>query len=216
MKAGYEFWKDKTINCLGDSITFGAGNDGCSWVDYLGELLPEANIRKYGVCGSTLSLFQERDDAFVQRFRQMEMDYDLCIIYGGVNDFNHSLPLGKLGDTEADSFYGALELLIRTLLAARPEGELMFITPMKTRDFKGYPHWDTENADGHRLVDYRDAVLAVCQKYSIPVLDFFSMSGITADVPEMKVCIQPDGLHPNQAGYQQMTRKIYQFITNVM
>lgn len=216
IQTGYEYWNGKKINCLGDSITFGAGNDGHSWADELAELFPESEIRKYGICGSTLSRFEERSDAFVERYHEMEMDYDLCIVYGGVNDYNHALPLGEIGDHGPDSFYGALDLLITELLAARPEGEVMFITPMKTRDFKDYPHWNTENAAGYRLKAYRDAIVEVCMQYSIPVLDLFSMSGITADIPEMKQLIQPDGLHPSRLGYLRMARKIYNFIVNIL
>lgn len=216
MKTGYEYWKDKKINCLGDSITFGHGDNGVSWVDHLRELMPEADIRKYGVCGSTVSIFSERDDSFVERMPQMQMDYDLCIVYGGVNDYNHSLPLGTIESRGTDTFYGAVRYLAEQLLAGNPKGELFFITPMKTRDFKGYPHWNAGNEGGWKLIDYRNAIMDVCREYSIPVLDFFSTSGITADIPEMKAYIQPDGLHPSRAGYERMTRKIYNFIVNTL
>lgn len=210
------YWKDKKINCLGDSITHGANNNGVSWVDKLAGLMPETTIVKYGVSGSTVSDTGDQTHAFVRRFADMDMDYDCTIIFGGVNDFNHAHPIGSLNDRTPDTFIGALWLIVTGLLNRCPDGELMFITPMKSRDFKGYPHWSTRNDAGYTLADYCAAIKAVAASYSIPVLDLFTSSGITPDIEVVKERYLSDGLHPTDAGYARIARKIASFIENVL
>lgn len=209
---GMDYWRGKKINCLGDSITYGDQNGGISWVDMIGDMIPFGTIRKYGVCGSTVCVFPERDDSLVERFRNMDMDYDLTIIFGGINDFNHSLPLGTMGDCGEDTFYGALRVMVTELLRRQPKGRLMFITPMKGKGFKTYPHWPEKNEAGYCLKDYRAAIFETAEYFSIPVLDLFSMSGITPDIDEAKACWQADGLHPTAAGYEQIARRVAGFI----
>lgn len=210
---GFHYWKDRTVNCLGDSITYGDEKDGGSWVELLAGSIPFRTVRKYGVSGSTITISPERNDSFYERYAQMEQDYDLTIIFGGINDFNRSLPLGQFGNQGGVTFYGALNEMIAGLLTLNPDGELMCITPMKAWfSQKDYPHWDSRNAEGHRLVDYRNAIIMVAGYYSVPVLDLFSFSGISPDCDGVKELYLSDGLHPTRAGYQRIARKIAAFI----
>ncbi|MDO4326829.1 MAG: SGNH/GDSL hydrolase family protein [bacterium] len=216
LPVGTAYFEGKIINCLGDSITQGVGNDNHSWVSMLEELLPVKKINNYGISGTTVSLFPEKGKEFVSRFRDMDKDADVIIVFGGINDFNHSLPLGTMESEGEDSFYGAVKTIVRGLLEQYPLADIMFITPMKAFGFKDYPHWNTLNADGHRLVDYRNAILEVCNYYSIPVLDLFSQSNLTPDIPACKEKLLCDGLHPSRLGYERMTRKIYNFLVNTL
>ena len=212
MDFGLGYWKGKKINCLGDSITWGDGNEGVSWVDYLKEAMPETDIVKYGVCGSTVCVGNDRDDSFIERMGSMDMDYDVCVIFGGVNDFNQGKPLGGKKDRETDTLYGAYRSMVEYLLGKNPKGELVCLTPMRVRDFLDFPHWNTENKAGKRLIDYRQVILEIAGEYSVPVLDLFLESGISGDIPELKEYIQKDGLHPTNEGYLRLTRKIYRFL----
>lgn len=204
---------DKVINCLGDSITYGANNNGISWADMLKQQIPSQTIKKYGVCGSTISLSAKRHDSFYERYKEMDMNYDLTILFGGVNDFNHSLILGQMGDRDGRTFYGALNHIIVDLLQINPIGELMCITPLKCScEYKGYFHWNAKNECGHQLIDYRNAILEVAGFYSVPVLDLFSTSGITPDCAMVREKYLSDGLHPTNIGYERIARRVASFI----
>ena len=209
MKFGYEYWKDKKINCLGDSITCGAGNDGYGWVEFLKEAFPQADIRRHAVSGSTVAICSRRKEApFVERFKEMDKDADLTILFGGINDFINSVPLGERGNGQLDSFCGALEHIIVSLQKQNPKGQILLISPMRVNQFKEYPSWYETNGDGHVLKDYRDALLEIAEYYAVPVLDFYSESQINAETAEMRRDILPDGLHPNAEGHERMARKI--------
>lgn len=211
---GREYWHGKCVNCLGDSITFGVNNDGVSWADMLAELIPFRAVRKYGVCGSTISRYAGRNDSFCERYAGMTSDYDLLILFGGVNDFNHSLPLGNMESREQNMFYGALHEIITGLFLKQPTSEILCVTPIKSFCIeKGYPHWNKKNEAGYKLVDYRNAIIDIAEYYSIPVLDLFMTSGMTPDHEAIKQIYLSDGLHPTKEGYQRIARKIAAFIS---
>lgn len=202
----------KVIHCLGDSITQGVGDGDQGWVSLLKTMLPDTIIRNYGISGTTISSFPEKGQEFVFRYRDMEPGADVVIVFGGINDYNHSLPLGDLHSEGPDTFYGALKILVPGLIEKYPLADLMFITPIKASGFKGYPHWNAGNEDGHTLKDYRDAIVNVCSYYAVPVLDLFHVSGLGPDIPCAKELLLPDGLHPSPLGYQRVVRKIYNFL----
>ena len=61
------------------------------------------------------------------------------------------------------------------------------------------PAWNVKNALGKTLTDYRNAILEVCDYYSIPVLDLYSKSGFTTGLIGSEVqLLFPDKLHPNE------------------
>ena len=61
------------------------------------------------------------------------------------------------------------------------------------------PAWNVKNTLGKTLTDYRNAILEVCDYYSIPVLDLYSQSGFTTGLIESEVqLLFPDKLHPNE------------------
>lgn len=212
LETGAKRYEGKIIHCLGDSITQGVGDNNLGWVSHLQQMLPNTTIRNYGIAGTTITQFEERGQEFVFRFQDMEPDADVIIVFGGINDYNHGLPLGSADSHGPDTFYGALKLIVSGLIEKYPLADIMFITPMKACGFKGYPHWNTANSDGKKLVEYRNAILRICESYSVPVLDLFSVSGLTPDIPSAKALLLSDGLHPSPLGYEKVTRKIYNFL----
>lgn len=209
---GAERFAGKVINCLGDSITSDYSEDNSSWVQMIADSLPIKRINNYGIAGTTIAYDGDREDCFVNRFKDMDKDADVVMVYGGINDFNHSLPLGDPGSEDKSEFYGALNIICRTLVMDYPTADIFFITPMHAFGFKDYPHWNTENKSKLKLRAYRDAIINACGMYSIPVLDLYSMSGITPDIEENKTALLPDGLHPNKEGRCRLARKILNFM----
>ena len=65
-----------------------------------------------------------------------------------------------------------------------------------------YDH--VKNGRNCTLKDYVDAIKDVCGRYSIPVIDLYSISGLHPSIPAHKSTYMPDGLHPNKAGHAKM------------
>ena len=216
-------WYNKKIGCLGDSITFGAG--GTSWVTRLKELTGCKYAINYGVSGTTIET-NGTGQSFVERYTNMANDLDLICVWGGVNDHHWTgtagRPFGNINSptTETNSFYGALKNLCEGLINKYPGKTIMFITPMKNRGYvaggKTCCAWNEPNEIGKTLTDYRNAIIEVCDYYSIPVLDLYSCSGISPMVNSQVNELMPDHLHPNTKGnLDVLAPKIASFMNNL-
>lgn len=217
MKIGYEYWCDKKIVCLGDSITCGVGNDGYGWVEFLKEIFPKAQITKYAVDGSTIAVSPRRPETpFVEQIKEISPDYDLCIMLGGINDFINSVPMGERGNGDRHTFCGAVEEIIRSLQRKNPQGQLLLMTPMRVHQFRDFPSWQDKNDEGYQLKDYHAALLEMAEYYCVPVLDLYRLGHINGETPEMKAALLPDGIHPSAEGHRRIARKAAQFLTTYL
>ena len=204
LSSQFKRWSGKKVNCLGDSITYGAG--GTSWTNFIGNLIGASEVRNYGVNGSSIQ-DDGKNQGFINRYSNMDNDADLIIVWGGVNDHHwrtsNEYTFGDMNSTSNKTFYGALKNLCSGLKEKYVGKSILFITPMKN---KGYmagstecPAWNVRNGLGKTLTDYRNAIIEVCDYFSIPVLDLYSLSGFTTGLIESETeLLFPDKLHPNE------------------
>ena len=204
LSSQFKRWSGKKVNCLGDSITYGAG--GKSWTYFIGDLIGASEVRNYGVSGSSIQ-DDGRKQGFINRYSNMSNDADLIIVWGGVNDHHwrtsSDYSFGDMNSTSNKTFYGALKNLCVGLKEKYKGKSILFITPMKNTGYMSgsneCPSWNVKNTLGKTLTDYRNAILEVCDYYSIPVLDLYSESGFTTGLIESEVqLLFPDKLHPNE------------------
>ena len=79
---------------------------------------------------------------------------------------------------------------------------------------------ETRNTgDGYKkpsrtLKGYVDAIREVAEKYSLPVLDLYSNSGIYPENEISRETWTADGLHPNDAGYKKIAGMVKKFLEN--
>lgn len=207
--------KDKKVTIIGDSITYGYDGTDASlvakpypWIiqDLLG--IPVYN---YGMSGSTIGgggSSAPVTGSTPMNIRYADMVYaDYVLVLGGVNDYTASIvPLGEKGDTTNQTFYGALKILIEGLITKYPTSRIGFMTPLRKQG-------DTNpNLEGFTLKQYRDAIIDMCQDYSIPVLDLYMVGGCHPEIETWRTQNLPDGLHPNQAYYDKLAIQIARFI----
>lgn len=213
---------NKTVCFLGDSITYGhsaSAPEKC-YVSLFAAAHPEASVLNFGISGTCIAkhYFPKKGmdrKNFITRLAEMPEHADLICVFGGTNDYGHGdAPMGKFGDTESDTFYGALYALSLALINKYPTARIVYFTPLH-RDYKG----DTGvavRADGEWVLDdYVKAIKENAAYFALPVLDLNAISGFQPHVPIIRECYTADGLHPNDAGYERLFRIVDNFIKNL-
>lgn len=208
-----QWFRGSKMNALGDSLTHGditgAGTDGIPWTSYMTELAGLTICRNYGENGRQIA----GTGGMADRFADMDNDADIVCVFGGINDFCRGIPLGAIEDTGISTFYGALNVLSKGLYAKFPNSEIFFITPPKCKSsLHGWESF-TPNSANLILKDYRDAIITMADKYSMPVLDLYSMCGMSCYLDSGKY--RPDGLHFTNAGYEKIAYRITSFINRL-
>jgi len=198
--------KGKKLNYLGDSITYGGAYT--PFTTYLTNVY-DCIARNYGIAGSTIQYDADRNPMSV-RYADMDDDAEIVACMGGTNDYWNNLPLGQMGDTTYNTYYGALDVLIQGMIAKYPTAFFYMVTP---------PHgYNGGNFDGEAksnagsMQDIANAVKEVSAKYGVPVLDVFNEGGLYPKIQEQYDAYYADGVHLNNAGQQKLAQMHYKFI----
>lgn len=206
------------VNFLGDSITEGYGTTAPDKIFHA--LLAKKygfEARNYGIGGTRIAKQREEKalnfegTEFSERYKTMDADADLVVVFGGTNDYGHGdAMLGTFSDKTKDTFYGALHVLMRGLIEKYPESNIVFMTPIhRSEEIVS----DCKPAGSPALSEYVKAIKEVAEYYSLPVIDLWAVSGIQPCVPIIKEKYCPDGLHPNDAGHAKMAEVIGNYLS---
>lgn len=222
---GLPLVKYHNINVLGDSITAGTGarTPDKAYPVVLSKLTG-ANVNNYGLgCSRITDIVSDNSNpgSFIDRMYEMDKNADLVIVFGGTNDFWYGdCPIGNRTDTGVNTFYGALNTMIPYLKNAHAGADIVFVVPYQQSkdadETRPYQRSTNGNFGTGTLNQYRIAMLDRCEYYGIPVLDLYMDYDLNTidNVEALKkygnyLC---DGCHLNDAGYNLLARKIYQFI----
>lgn len=208
----------KKVVFLGDSITQGVGAtspEQC-YVSLFQAQYPDAEIYNCGISATRYAnqTGVPEDDGinlcrFTARVENLPENADLVVVFGGTNDHAHgNAPLGEMGDRDDSTFYGAAYTLYSRLVERYPRGEFLIVTPLHRVGE------DDLNAQGARLEDYVIAIRRTAELFALPVLDLYAVGGINPRMGEHQMIYMPDGIHPNDAGYEKVYRRIDAFIRN--
>lgn len=116
------------------------------------------------------------------------------------------------------TFCGAMHTICKYLCENYKNKDIFFITPIKryqpgTWDCK-YP--EDKNSLGLTLKDYSDAIMEICSYYSIPVIDFYSISGLNPHI-DTSLFGDTDGkaVHPNLEGHKRMASLVVAYLQSL-
>ncbi len=213
--------KGKIINFLGDSITEGAGISAQNkhFFDVLKSRCELLEVRNYGISGTRIARQRSVsgnprwDLDFCSRVEKMNENADIVVIFGGTNDFGHGdAPLGQMSDRTEYTFYGALHVLITSVIEKFPKSTVVFMTPLHRCNEDNMKGDGYKSEDVATLKTYVDIIKEVTEYYSIPTLDLFSISGIQPKIDKIKELYCPDGLHPNDEGHKIIASRLEGFL----
>ena len=204
--------KGKTINFLGDSITYGHGleREEFRFSDILKKkfLLEAAN--NYGISGTRIAkklnpnpdAFEDEFD-FCSRLGKMDESADIIIVFGGVNDYQHGdAPMGEFSDNTPETFCGAVHFLYSNLKKKYPNAKIVVVTPLHmlgdTKKGGRYP----EIKEPLILEDYVDVIKETARFYEFQIFDLFSYTELNPNNSDVRLKYMPDGIHPNAEGHK--------------
>ena len=145
----------------------------------------------------------------VDNLPNLPKDGALYCFEGGINDYWTNVTLGEYDPYDYNSVLdtstvcGALETIFRYTMEHMQGKPVCFVITHKIQK-TAY----AKNANGDTFQDYHDAMVGICEKYSIPYYDAFLYSGLngwnkthserflTANTEG-----KGDGCHPNEEGY---------------
>ena len=206
-------WAGKSVVFVGDSISAGTGTTK-TYCEYLEESMGFGKVTVMGVpgsCMSTTSDYGTGRSPLINRWENIP-DADLIVVFMGTNDYGHETPLGSISDSGDVSFYGALNTIVPGIISAHPDSRVVFMTPLHRYGAgssallgEKFTYDYLPNGRGHSLDDYVEAIKAVCERWSVPVIDLYAESGIHPAIADQKADYMPDGIHPNAAGHEKIS-----------
>ena len=204
-------FKNKIANFLGDSQTEKNQHKTKIYYDWVKEILGLSKTNNYGIGGTTIAKKNASDNtAMCVRYANMDNNADLICVMGGVNDRWFNNQLGNFGDTDPITFYGGMETLCNGLLTKYPGKTIIFITPTEQNNAA----CNNANKTGYTATDFANAMKRVCAKYSIPVFDANTCSGIYPINEANGRIYTTDKLHLNNKGHEVIGTKLSKFILN--
>lgn len=195
----------KKINIIGDSYVANHLQDvSLTWHSKLASKY-HMEYRNYGINGNGL-VANATGTPVVSRYSEMENDADYIIVIGGKNDYNKQISL--------DDFKNGLSLLCKGLVNKYVGKQICFFTPWRVpQDVLE----ELGNGGTIPLTDYCDAIVEVCNKYSIPVFDTKDSGIYTFDSTFRTNYFQGanDISHLNGNGHDLMLRKAESYIESL-
>jgi len=205
-------WTGKIWNVIGDSITEHNDKTTKNYQDYIASKI-SCTVNNYGLSGTGWFTPWGGNAAFYNRLVALASNADLITVFGGTNDWGETgktLVLGSFGDTDpALTFYGAVDYTIRQLVTMFPTKTIAVFTPIPRNN-----SWGTSST-GVTLEQITDAIIKVCARYSVPVLDLYRKGNVYAWDANYRTYALPDGLHPNDNGHVTLADKILDFLNSL-
>lgn len=189
--------KVKTIACIGDSITFGAGaGAGERWSDRLQQVFgPFYKVENYGISARTM--LKKGDNPFQKEAnytKALDAKADIYIIALGTNDSKpQNWKFKKEFESDCRSY-------IRDIRKSNPKAEIYF--------FQAVPVNKQSTSINDAIVrhEINPTIAKVAASEKCKVVDLYSpLLG--------KFNLIPDAVHPNGAGHVIMTGAIYKALT---
>lgn len=119
---------------------------------------------------------------------------------------------GKGPEGLKETFYDAMHTMCRYLKNAYKNKDIFICTPVQRVQHVGESNgtWDCvfpedKNNEGYTIVDYRNAIMEVCEYYSIPCIDLYALSGLNPHIdPDMFADQDGKHTHPTVEGHKRL------------
>jgi len=195
--------KGKKVLVLGDSISADAYGSYAKWVTMLIEdgFFPSDTVNSSQHATGFVARYNNLENDFISRIESVEDcdTYDFVVVFGGINDYIRSIPLGESGGDILTAFVPAVDHFFSYLVSNFINARIVVFTPLHTSAW-----W--ENSAGNMQEVYSDYIKSVAKKYHLPILNLSDESGFHPEVSAFRErwTLLPegydltDGVHPTE------------------
>lgn len=201
---------------FGDSITYGAWDKECGWVQRLREVLDKKTMSSHGkfyyivynmgISGDTTEDLLKRFE-FETKQRKKDTEENVILFAIGINDsqFIHSKKAFKV---PSYNFKINVEKLIK--MAKKYSSKIAFIGLTPVEEVKTTPIlWDKNKSYTNKHIQrYNEIVKNSCKQNKVPFIEIFD-DWIKTDYKKLLY----DGLHPNSKGHQRIFEAVRNYLT---
>lgn len=195
---------DKKILVIGDSISTDYYGNYEKWVTKLCNkgFFNASNVTNDSIHATGfVARYGTAENDFISRIKAVENpdEYDLVIIFGGVNDYIQNIPMGESDGDITTNFKPAVNHFFEYLMNTFAEARICVLSPLRTN-----ATWT--NSVGEYVQAYAEYIQEVAKSYCLPVLNLTDESGFCPYVTAFreKWTLIPegydvtDGVHPTE------------------
>lgn len=205
---------------IGDSITEVNFRASKNYHAYVAEDVGGMTVYNYGTSGSG---FWNRSDVA----NTITQDPDYVTVFWGANDLIRApKTLGTRDSTGTDSLGGLMNTAISALISKFYNKKFAVFTLLPRDNYNNVTNAvavdESGVSQGYTATQVADLTIAVCEKYSIPVLDLYRESNLYPWISEANTLYfkadsepSPDGLHPNALGQRVIADKVKVFLESL-
>lgn len=225
-------WEGKRVGVLGDSMSDPRVKvTSLRFYNYLDSLLGTESV-PYARNGHQFAQLLQLSEKMAEEEGD---NLDAIFIWCGTNDYNASRPIGEFFTEESvevnadgnhvmrnhrvpvmsdSTFCGSVNLVLSYLKEHFPTQQIVIFTPIH-RGFAQFgesnvqPDESYANGEGKYIDDYVAALRRAGKLWSIPVIDFYGISGVYPNERSQDNYIADpvtDRLHPNDNGHYRLAR----------
>ena len=189
---------------IGDSISSDSYGNYKKWVTDLIEdgFFPYDTNNSSQHATGFVARYNNQPNDFITRIKAIAnpAQYDLVVIFGGINDFIQNIPMGEESGTDYTvSFKPAVNEFFNYLIENFTQARLCVLLPLRT-------YQTTRNSAGEYQQAYGDYIKQVAKSYCLPILNLTEESGFYPYVDSFKDMwtllpsgyTSHDGVHPTE------------------
>ena len=188
---------------IGDSISTDYYGSYTKWVTLLikDRFFPYDTVNDSIHATGFVSRYNSEANDFITRIEAVEnkSEYELVVVFGGINDYIQAIPMGETGGDKLTYFKPAVDYFFDYLANNFTQARIVVLSPLRTSNVYN-------NTAGHKQTEYADYIKEVAKSYCLPVLNLTDESGFypfNDTFKEMWTLIpngyeSADGVHPNE------------------
>jgi len=180
------------IVCFGDSITYGANVNGHSWVWNLQQEHPNMNFVNAGRSGRRTA-----DKAELLPVLKQHPDANYCLIFLGVNDLKNGT------SAMVDSCVTNMQWMIAQIRTTNPHARIILLAPTDIN----VQTMSKVNVDKKYNDNTKKSLVELASKYK--ALAKQEHIGFISLLHAVSAPNYADGLHPNEAGQQEIANEVW-------